>query len=147
MYGFITIQTLFWGAYFGVVIGAFAVYYNKVVIGKFVRFLMREQAFAEENARPLGASGVRSPFIRVALRKGGMIHNILGNAPGGAGAPLYYIKPEKKDKAVRQYDSSGTSLLLVLLTAVLFLVIIAVAFQNVPEFIDALKKLYDSISG
>jgi hypothetical protein len=66
----IFIKNLILGIFIGLCIAAFGMVYNKRVLGKFVRALLREECLSKESAKTLSQLGVMQNYaIRNAVRK------------------------------------------------------------------------------
>ncbi len=66
----ITVKNLILGIFIGLCIAAFGMVYNKRILGKFVRTLLREECLSKESAKTLSQLGVMQNYaIRNAVRK------------------------------------------------------------------------------
>ncbi len=83
-----TLEIVVWSMFLGVMIGSFLIFFNKKVLGSFVRALIEAQAFSPETAKTLAETGfTKNFFVRTALRSRGTYRKIIQSASVAA-SPL-----------------------------------------------------------
>lgn len=138
----ITIPTLVWAIYIGIVIGLFMTYYNKVILGKAIRAIIEKKAFAEENAMTAEELGfAKNRFILFSIRRG-VLGRFIYSVSASEGEPLrYYMKNEDAIRAELRYSQKGTDLYFLVIALVVFLVLAFLAARFLPELLDMAKDL------
>lgn len=124
----------------GIGVAAVYLWYSRSFVGVLVRRLIEIDATSPETAVPLSAIHCRlTPPLRLALREGGALYEIVLRIDGAKGETLYYIAPEKAAMAKAKYRNEGTSvffLLLVIGLLVLVGVLFTVLYPKVSVFLQ-----------
>lgn len=99
---------------------SFYIYYNKTVLGGFVRALIKKEAFSSDSACTLDMLEVwGKAFVKTALKKGSQ--SLMGVIEHADEKDAYYIPLEKKDKAEKMFCIKGASLLITFGSCILVL--------------------------
>ena len=110
-----------WSLAIGICLCNFYIYYNRTVLGGFVRALMEKDAFSADSACTLDMISISSKaFIKSALRRGS--HSLYGVVACTEENGAYYIPSEKKNKAEKMFCAKGASILMTLVSCILILV-------------------------
>ena len=129
-----------WSFGIGIWLCNFYIYYNRVILGKFIRFLMKQCAFDEQSALTLEESGFANNHMLVgALKKGsatlyGVVHVTEEKA--------YYIPEEKKKKADKMFASEGTSLVIAIAASIVILLASYAVALALPWVISVVENVF-----
>ena len=117
----------------------FYIYYNRVILGGFIRALVKQKAFSADAAVPLSDTGAdKNVFLKKALKsKSNTIYGVVTEINGG-----YYISEEKRGKAEKMFIKKGTSLWMSALACVAILAVTYLATLVVPYLIEATKNVF-----
>ena len=157
-----TSELVVWSIFIGIVIGACSIYYNKRIIGSFVRDLIAAGACDKESAKTVAELGyAKNRFVRHALRDGSVLRKMVwevddnytsdenGNRFSARtkktdiNTAHYYIDEENRIKADMRYSAKGTDFI----TLVIAVVVFFVAAYALLMFIPYIGELFGSISG
>ena len=146
-----TLDVVLWSMFIGLMLGAFAMLYHKLVGGAVVRRLFDEKAALPEQAMTLKQMGLeKNILVRFALRKGsGLRKVVLSTEPDAkvTDETLFYLPEEKYPRAALQYDNNGTSVLTVFFAIVLFAVMMVGIRSVVPYLTQMLRNFVDMVKG
>lgn len=128
---YMTLSFITWALIFGIILSFIIIYYNKRIIGAFIRALLNSGANDAERAKTvseLSASGYSSAVSRLrsseAFRR---VVTIVGY--DGKGRPeindstKFYISENNRLKAIKMYDDKGTSVLAMVLGSVALIIV------------------------
>ena len=137
--GGMTVAVTVWAIYLGILFGALFGYYQKKIIGSFIRALCESGAYSEAAAKTAGEIGQSSNrYALRALKRRGSVLRTLVTETGGR----YYIDGKKKQMRARsQYKPDRSNLFFALLVAVAMIGVAMAIFLVVPQIIDNLKAL------
>lgn len=132
----------------GVILAMLIVLYNKLVTGRLVRYLIKNEITGEENAVTLTDAGCgKNLLLKLALKDGTTFRKVVYKA-GGEGEARYYLPEDKQGRASTAYDNKGASVFAVLIGAVLFTgallllrILIPDAVTMIGNVIDMFKEL------
>lgn len=91
-------------------------YYNKRIVGDFLRMLDKRGAYAPETALTIsetGANRIKAILLSLSLGDGSILRRFAecdSVSVGGIGARLearYYLVPDKRETALSRYESKG----------------------------------------
>ncbi len=148
-----TLNIIVWSLFIGFIIAIIATLYNKFVIGKAVRALLKKEAHTEENALYCEEIGGINPFVRFALRKNSSLRRIVylcGDTEAeqvkyAADSKLYI--PEKKiRRAEVTYGKSDITVGNVILSIAACIAVAILALIFIPDIIMLLSNFIDSIT-
>ncbi len=113
-----------WMILAGIGVASVYLWYSRAFPGKLVRKLLEIDATSPETAVSLETLHVRlTPPLRFALREGGALQDVVLSLPSEGGGKLYYLSPDRRDKAKAKYRNEGNSILLVLFAIAALLLI------------------------
>lgn len=73
---FVSVKYIIIGLFFGIIIAAFSAFYNRRVLGKFIRALLAADATSPDKAKTLAELGFdKNGFVRTSLRNGCTLKN------------------------------------------------------------------------
>ena len=133
------LNIVLWSLGIGMCLCNFYIYYNRVVLGAFIRSLMKQEAFSEETAASLEKTGAdKNAFLKKALKSNSStIYGVVTEADG-----KYYISEARRSKAEKMFVKKGTSLLLSIAACVAILAVTYLATMVVPYIIEATKNVF-----
>ncbi len=150
-----------WCMFIGMMLAAFGMFYQKRIIGAFVRALLNANASDESSAKSLMELGfARNYPVRSALRKGGTLRKLVWESgdnyiedengvkysarqtPLDVNTARFYIAEENRIRAELRYNEKGTDIFTLIITAIVFLVIAYLAMIFLPELLNLLKNSF-----
>ena len=144
-----TLELVLWSMFFGLILGAFAMLYQKKVGGAVVRKLFDEKAALPGQAMTLKEMGLDKNFlVRFSLRRGSGLRKVVLSTEENAKVTdetRFYLPEEKYPRAALQYDNNGTSVLTVFFAIVLFAVMMIGIKTIVPYLTQMLKNFIDMV--
>lgn len=151
-------EMVIWCMFIGLMLAAISMFYQKKVIGSFVRALLSANASDQTTAKTLMDLGfARSYPVRSALRKGGALRklvwetddNFLENengikysarqTPMDVNTARFYISEENRIRAELRYSAKGSDVFMLIITALVFLMIAYLAVTYLPDLLQLLK--------
>jgi len=150
--------------FLGIVLGALGIYYSKNFLGVYVRALLALNATSPESAKTLAETGfAKNKNVRFALSFSASFRKMVCSEPISPDAERFiitekgkkkkrkftldelkfYIPPEKHIKVDSIYNEEGSSLKIVFLTIVLFLLVAMASFKIVPSLIQMGSNFID----
>lgn len=146
---------IIWSMYIGILLATFYSYYQKRVVGGFVRHLMSQGANTIDNAKTLQELGYQNhAAIRRELSKPAPLRKMVWEAEDnhrtGEDGVIYcarekkldlnlgrfYIPEEKRIEADLRYNGKGTDLFTVIISVVVFFVIAVLACAFLPIILE-----------
>jgi ABC-type amino acid transport system permease subunit len=169
-----TLEIIVWSMFLGIIIGAIVTLYNKSILGAFVRKLLETGSTTPENAKTLEETGfannifvkfslqIRSTYRKI-IRAAAIDNRIPDLASSGvaqAGVKKrrkrsdsyklselkFYIPEEMIMRADSFYSNKGTSILIVIMTAALFLTVAILSILIIPNLVQMLKNFVEYVS-
>lgn len=150
-----TLQIVIWSVFIGIVVGACSLYYNKRVIGSFVRDLLQSGATGPDSARTLEELGYgKSFFIKHALRDGSVLRKMVWEAddnfttdPSGytfsarsrkmdINTARFYVDESNRIKVDLRYSAKGTDIITLLIGVIIFAVVAYALLMFIPYITD-----------
>lgn len=152
-----TFKWLVLGLYFGIIVASLIMFYNKNVLGSFVRRLDAAGCTSRENAKTVGELGCgKNIFYRISLRTGYSLRNVVvsvngtNDTDGVKKVPYtqnrYYIPEEKKETVLRRFNAKGSGWLSVLLIAAIGLVLVILLFLIAPFIVGMIESTINGFS-
>ena len=143
------------GIYFGLVIASVVMFFNKTVLGGFIRTLDKNGCLSDEKALALDELGyAKNIFIKLSLKYGNTLRRVVsytaidadnstrvgGNLKesGIAGSRLdfdrvkFYLPSEKRDAAVQRFDGKGSRWINILAVTVIGIIVVVIIFKLAP---------------
>ncbi len=148
-----TLNIIVWSLFIGFMIAIIATLYNKFIIGKAVRALLKKEAHTEKNALCIGEIECDSAFIRFALRKNSSLRRIVylcgdtdtRQVKFETNAKLY-IPQEKIRRAEVTYGKSDITVGNVLLSVIGLIAVAVLALIFIPDIITLVANFINSIA-
>ena len=144
----ITLEIVIWSLFIGIIIGAFAIWYSRRVLGTLVRALLSAEANSAGNAKTFGDLGIKNVFIyRLALRKNSTYRKIVHIADEetqtkpSISALKFYIPEEVNFRADSMYNPKGTTLLGAFVAIFAFFIMAILTLVVVPDLITMVQDL------
>lgn len=149
-----------WCIAIGMIIAIFFVYYNRTILGGFVRTLIESGALSAGDAMTVTEAGYENNFfVKRALKKGGMFRKIVfeiedeimvaseGHSFSARSKPIdlttarFYVAKENRIMAEMRYDNKGLDVFGVIVAIILISVFAYLAATFVPTVIEYVKTL------
>ncbi len=163
---------LVWALYFAFLLAALAAFYNRTVLGRLPRALIKNECISPQSAKTLSELGCdKNPFLRLSLRLGTTLRRTVRSveqdefekdpkntaraskfAEFWLGERKYkpnfandhfYIPEEKRDSAAARFEKKGNGVIPLVLCAVFGIVIVAL----IMRFSPVLFEFIDGIVG
>ena len=121
---YMTLSFITWALIFGIILSFIIIYYNKRIIGAFIRALLNSGANDAESAKTvseLSASGYSSAVSTPTLirsfstRSGTIVDMTEKEGRKFNDSTKFYISENNRLKAIKMYDDKGTSVLAMVL--------------------------------
>lgn len=157
IFNFSGLNLIIWSLYIGILLATVFSYYQKRIVGGFVRHLMKNGANTPDNALTLAQLGYsKHPAIRRELSKPGplrkMVWEVDDNYRMGENGVLYcarekaldlnlgrfYIPEEKRIEAELRYEGKGNDLFAVIISVAVFFVIAVLACIWLPTILESI---------
>ncbi len=155
-----TVSLAIWCIAIGMIVAVFFVYYNRTILGGFVRTLIESGALSRDDAMTLTETGYeKNFFVKNALKKGGMFRKIVfeiedeikvaseGHSFSAREKPIdlstarFYVAKENRIMAEMRYDNKGVDAFGVIVAIILIAVFAYLAAMLVPTLIEYVKTL------
>ncbi|MBE6619298.1 MAG: hypothetical protein E7626_05920 [Ruminococcaceae bacterium] len=155
-----TVSIAIWSIAAGMVIAIFSVYYNRTILGSFVRTLIESGALSKGEAMTLAEAGYeKSFFIKRALKRGGMFRKIVfeiedeimvaseGHSFSARSKPIdldtarFYVAKENRIMAEMRYDNKGVDVFGIVVSVILIAIFAYLATLFVPTLLEYIKAL------
>ena len=134
----VSIQFIIMALAFGLIIAFIAVYYQRRVIGSFVRAIRSAEAIDEESAKTLAELGQENNVSAIAkLKKSASLRNLITicdmktEANGKIiidDSTRFYIAKEKEERSRKQFGDNEDSLIPIILGSLALLVVVVLSF-------------------
>jgi hypothetical protein len=134
----ISIQFIVMALAFGLIIAFIAVYYQRRVIGSFVRAIRNAEAIDEESAKTLAELGQENNVSAIAkLKKSASLRNLITicNIKTESNDKIiidestrFYIAKEKEERSRKQFGDNEDSLIPIILGSLALLVAVVLSF-------------------
>lgn len=134
----VSIQFIVMGLAFGLIIAFIAVYYQRRVIGSFVRAIRNAEAVDEESAKTLAELGQENNVSAISkLKKSTSLRNLIticDMQTTEKGAIIiddntrFYIAKEKEERSRKQFGDSEDSLLPIILGSLAMIIVVVLSF-------------------
>lgn len=134
----VSIQFIVMALAFGLIIAFIAVYYQRRVIGSFVRAIRNAEAIDEESAKSLAELGQENNVSAIAkLKKSASLRNLvticdMKTESNGKiiidESTRFYIAKEKEERSRKQFGDNEDSLIPIILGSLALLVVVVLSF-------------------
>ena len=130
------------GIFLGVIAAVLVIAYNKLVIGKFVKALIKAEAVHPNFAKTFEQLNVKRNFmISFALRNKGMLRKFVLEPDGDDRKGSFYIPEDKLYRAGRLYGGKDVDLLMVFAVIIILFLFFAVLLMFFPVIMDWVSTL------
>lgn len=155
------LNLIIWAMYIGILLATALAYYQKRIVGGFVRTVLSKGARTPDTAMTLTELGYQNhPFIRRELSKSGplrkMIWEVEDNYRMGENDVLYsarekaldlnigrfYLPEEKRIEAELRYEGKGSDVFTLIMTVAVFFVVAVLACIWLPVILESIH-LYE----
>lgn len=148
-----TLEIVIWSLFIGIIIGAFAIWYSRRLLGVLVRALLASNANTSDSAKSFKELGIKSTLAyKIALRKNSMYRKIVHIADNGIietadkaksniNNMKFYIPEEVNFRADSMYNPKGATLLGAFVAIFAFFIMALLAFIVIPDLIDMVQSL------
>lgn len=129
--------------FIGVIIAVLVIAYNKIVIGNFVRALIKAEAIHPSFAKSFAQLGIKkNVLLKFAMRRGGLLSKLVReideeNLPG-----FYYIPEDKLYRAGRIYGGHDVDFLMVALIIVILLFSFGLILSFMPALMNQIMSMF-----
>ena len=144
----LTLEIVIWSLFIGIIIGAFAIWYSRRVLGVLVRALLESQANASGNAKTFVDLGIKNTFVyKLALRKNSTYRKIVHvvdaetDVKSNINTMRFYIPEEVNFRADSMYNAKGTTLIGAIVAIFAFLIMAILTLVVVPDLIKMMQDL------
>ena len=148
-----TLNIIVWSVFCGFIIAIMVTLYNKFIVGKAARELLKRGANSENSAVTAAEISCANPFIRFALRKNSSLRRVVfvcgdTEAEQTKYEPTsrLYIPEEKIHRAEVTYGKSDITVGSVILSLAALIAAAILALIFIPDIITLLANFFDSIT-
>ena len=136
-YRVFTVDIVMQGMFLGVLVAVLVVAYNKLVVGRFVKALIKAEAVHPAFAKTFEQLKLKKTFIlSFALRSRGMLRKIVFELPDSDKKGSYYIPEDKLYRAGRLYGGKDVDFLMVLAVIIVLFIFFAIVVMLMPLILD-----------
>ncbi|MCL1858109.1 MAG: hypothetical protein FWF92_02605 [Oscillospiraceae bacterium] len=137
----ITVDIVLSGIFIGVIIAVLAVAYNKLVIGKFVKALIKAEAVHPAFAKSFDQLRVKKNlFVNYALRTKGMLRKFVFELDDEDKKGYFYIPEDKLYRAGRLYGGKDVDLLMVAAVIIVLFIFYAIVIMCMPAVLNQVSS-------
>lgn len=156
-----TLELVVWSLFIGVLIASGMSFYNKWILGSFVRKLLEEKAETPDSGKTLEEAGfAKNPLVRRALRTNLALRRVVcftleGEAapdggeltltPENVGRARFFVPAEKNFRADMLYNQKRNDILLILLALLAFFAAAFLSLSIIPDLTAMLSALVSSL--
>lgn len=158
---FVAIQYVIIGIFFGIILASLSALYNRRVLGRFIREIIKRGATSPEGALTLDELGFsKNPFVKYSLSRGYTLRRSVcridedesgdeaaAAKKDGLSGARFYIPEEKKYAMENKFEAKGTNWLTFALTVVVSLVLVGATVLFLPEILRFADNLINLLSG
>ncbi|MBQ7822421.1 MAG: hypothetical protein IJ391_09110 [Clostridia bacterium] len=143
----ITGQIIIWALIIGFAAAGIISLYNRVFLGKFVSYLLKNKANSPENARSPQDASINNIFLKTALRSNSVFKKIVSteDTAGDIMSMRYFITDSNAIRADRLYARNGASPASLLIAFVLLIILAAIAYTALPELLQMAENFAEMI--
>lgn len=127
----------------GIVLASLYAAYQRGVVGKPVRALLRAEAFSPESAKTLAELSLASnPFVVFEIERNRVLRGLICVVEGEEGEePRYYIPEELKYRADVRFEAKGNGVFALLLSVVVAVGLAAALIALLPTCLTIIDNL------
>ena len=138
-----THDTVIQGFFMGLIAAVLGIGYNKLVIGKFVKALIKSEANHPLRAKTFEQLGIaKTIFIKVALRRGGTLRRIVYEPEDGEMKGYFYIPEDKLYRAGRIYGGKDVDMLMIAAVLVVLFLFCGIVLLYMPALMNAISNTF-----
>lgn len=139
-----TARNIILGLCIGIILAALYAAYQRGVVGKPVRALLRAEALSPDSAKSLSELGLAgNPFVCFELAHNRVLKSLIRELPaaGDEEEPRYYIPEELKYRADVRFDAKGNGVAALILTAAVAAGLALALIALLPGFLSIIDNL------
>lgn len=127
----------------GIVLASLYAAYQRGVVGKPVRALLRAEALSPEAAKTLAELSLdRNPFVVFEVERNRVLKGLIRTVEGREGEAMrYYIPEELKYRADVRFEAKGNGVFALILTAVVATGLAIALIALLPTFLTIIDNL------
>jgi len=130
------------GIFLGVILAVLVVAYNKLVIGKFVKALIKAEAVHPAFAKTFEQLNLKKTFwLAFALRSGSTLRKVVYEPEDEERKGCFYIPEDKLYRAGRIYGGKDVDMLLVAAIILVLFIFFTVLLLYMPVIWDQLSNI------
>lgn len=133
------IKIIVWSLGIGICLCNFYIYYNKTILGNFVRKFIEKEIFGEESAISAENLGLSQERFEKALKSSVALRGVVERLEQ---QHVYYIPEDKKAKAIKMFGTKGTSIIHVIIMSFIILAFSYLAGIALPWIISVIQGLF-----
>jgi len=138
----VTLDNVMQGILIGFIIAVLAVAYNKLVIGRFVKALIKAEAVHPVFAKSFEQLNVKKSFmLSYALRSRGTLRKYVSEL-NDENKGSYYIPEDRLYRAGRIYGGKDVDILVVSASIIILLIFFVIAIACMPLILDQVNNMF-----
>ena len=146
------VDVILQGFFLGMIAAVLAVGYNKIVLGKFVKALIKAEAVHPNFAKTFEQLNVKKTFfLSFALRTQGTLRKVVYELEDEDMKGHFYIPEDKLYRAGRIYGGKDVDFLMVAAVIIVLFIFFAIVLMFVPFIMDQIESfmapISDAVSG
>lgn len=153
-----SMEMVIWCIYIGLMIAVIFMFYQRQVIGAFVRALLKADAADAASAKTLNDLGFSKNYpVRNALRKGGVLRKLVWESednyienengvlisarqkPMDVNTARFYINDDNRIRAELRYSAKGSDIFMLIITALVALMLAYLAVTFLPDLLNLIQ--------
>ena len=136
------------GLFLGVIAAVLVVAYNKIVLGRFVKALIKAEAVHPNFAKSIEQLHVRRTFLLAfALRAKGTLRKFVLEPDDEDRKGYFYIPEDRLYRAGRIYGGKDVDFLMVAAIIIVLFIFFALVLLYMPLLMDQISSIADSFGG
>lgn len=137
----ISVDIVLQGLFFGVLFAVFVVAYNKLVLGKFVKALIKAEAVHPNFAKSFEQLKIKKTFwLSFALRNRGTLRKVVFEPEGEDMKGYFYIPEDKLYRAGRIYGGKDVDFLMVAAVIIVLFIFFAIVLMSAPAVMNFIES-------
>jgi len=144
----VTFDIVLQGIFIGVVLAVLVVAYNKLVLGRFVKALIKAEAVHPSFAKSFEELKLRKNFLfSFALRTRSSLRKVVFESEETTRKGCYYIPEDKLYRAGRMYGGKDVDVLLVAAVLIILFIFFTIILMYMPVLTDQLSFFTELFGG
>ena len=145
---YITVDVVLQGLFLGVLLAVFVVAYNKLILGRFVKALIKAEAVHPNFAKSFEQLKIKKTFILTfALRNKGMLRKVVFEPEDVDMKGHFYIPEDKLYRAGRVYGGKDVDLLMVAAVVIVLFIFFAILLMVMPAIMNQVNTFFGNTAG